>query len=325
MQATAQAQPNVALIKYWGKLDPARNLPATGSLSVTLDALWTRTRVAFDPTLTTDRFSLNGREDADGLGRVSQCLDRLRRLADVPQYAVVESCNNFPTGAGLASSASGFAALVAAAAHALGLALDPPALSRLARRSSGSAARSVFGGFVLLPAAVSPEDDVPAEPLLDEHAWPLEVVVAVTAQTSKTIGSTEGMRRTADTSAFYEAWVSSNGPDLSEARGAVMSRDFEALTSVSERSCLKMHGLMLSADPGLVYWNGATVECIHRIRELRRRGTGVFFTLDAGPQVKAVCLPGSTEEVSRALADTPGVMDVMVSRLGRGVHLAETP
>ncbi len=258
MEATAQAQPNIALVKYWGKREPVSNLPAVGSLSITLDELWTRTRVRFDETIAADRFELNGRRDSRETSRVSACLDRLRRLAGTQRRALVSSHNNFPTGAGLASSASGFAALVAAAAQALGLELSGEEISRLARRSSGSAARSVFGGFVELPAADSSTADVAAAPLLAESAWPLGVTIAITSTEAKAVGSGEGMQHTAETSAYYDAWVQTAAADLVEARRAVLARDFETLATVSERSCLKMHAAMMAAQPGLVYWNGAT-------------------------------------------------------------------
>jgi len=319
--ATAIAHPNIALIKYWGKADAAENLPAVGSLSITLGGLSTTTTVTFDPALGEDRFLLDGREDPDAARRVSHCLDRVRRRLGSPLHARVESANDFPTAAGLASSASGFAALVVAAHAALGGRLPREELADLARRCSGSAARSLFGGFVEL--SLSPEGPHPTmtRQILPPEAWPLEVVVAVTASGPKATGSTEGMLLTERSSPYYRAWVERSPADLAEARAAVEARDFEALAAVSEASCLAMHGLMLSARPGLIYWNGTTVECLHRIRALRREGVGVFFTVDAGPQVKAVCLPGATPEVRSALAAVPGVLELLESGLGEGAGI----
>lgn len=324
MEALAQAQPNIALVKYWGKRDAIRNIPAVGSLSITLDALWTRTHVLFDPTLNQDQFILNRRTFTEGrqFDRAGTCLELLRQQAHTDCRARVDTENNFPAGAGLASSASGFAALVTAAAAALGLKLDARERSLLARHCSGSAARSMFGGFVEM-AASPPITEVVAAPLLDPEEWPLDVLIAITSTRQKAVGSTAGMNLTADTSDYYEAWVRSAPHDLDVARRAVLARDFAALAAVSERSCLKMHGLMLSADPGLVYWNGATVECIHRIRALREAGASVFFTIDAGPQVKAVCLPDYAAGVRAALGEVPGVTDVMTSGLGAGAKLLQ--
>ncbi|MFZ0487624.1 MAG: diphosphomevalonate decarboxylase [Arenicellales bacterium] len=318
MQAAAVAHPNIALVKYWGKREAPGNRPAVPSLSITLDALRTETTVRFDPRLRSDSVAVNGRRDVAAAARITACLDTLRTRAGSRQWAHVETRNNFPTGAGLASSASGFAALVVAASRALGLDLSRRELSCIARKSSGSAARSLFGGFVEMPLA---EDEEAAYPLLDGDRWPLSVVVAITATSPKTIGSTEGMRHTARTSDYYQAWLASAGTDFSAAREAVLAMDFPRLARVSEKSCLKMHGLMLSANPGLIYWNEASVACLHAIRELREQGVEVFFTMDAGPQVKAVCAPGDRERVAGALESIAGVHQVLCSGLGDGARV----
>jgi len=319
-RATALAHPNIALVKYWGKARLGDNLPAVGSISITLGGLSTRTTVRFDPALEHDRFFLMDREDPAMARRVSHCLDRVRDRLGNSLHAIVESENDFPTAAGLASSASGFAALVTAADAALGGSLGPAALAELARQCSGSAARSIFGGFVEL--RLTPDGPGPTETrqILPPEAWPLKVVVAITATGAKETGSTEGMLLTERTSPYYRAWVESSPADLAEARHAVEARDFEALAEVSELSCLKMHGLMLSARPGLLYWNGSTVDCLHRIRGLRRSGIPVFFTVDAGPQVKAVCLPGAIARVREELAAVPGVVQILESGLGEGAR-----
>jgi diphosphomevalonate decarboxylase len=236
VQATAVAHPNIALVKYWGKRDVERNIPAVGSLSITHDGLTTTTTVRFDPELERDKFFLGGRETSRMTDRVVACLDRIRRHAGAGSHAVVESDNDFPTAAGLASSASGFAALVVAANAALGAGLDPSQLADLARQASGSAARSLFGGFVELE--LTPEGPYPTEirQLLEPSAWPLSVQVAVTDPGPKAVGSTEGMLTTERTSPYYSAWVESSPADLLEARAAVDRRDFEALADISESS-----------------------------------------------------------------------------------------
>jgi diphosphomevalonate decarboxylase len=321
VQATAVAHPNIALVKYWGKAEVERNIPATGSLSITLDGLTTTTSVLFDAALSRDEFVLGGREAPGMAERVSRCLDLVRERADNETYARVESRNDFPTAAGLASSASGFAALVVAADAALDAGIETPELTDLARRASGSAARSLFGGFVEL--RLTPDGAFPTETeqILDPSAWPLGVVVAVTDPGPKETGSTEGMVRSERTSPFYAAWVESSKIDLATARNAVSNRDFSGLAEVSESSCLKMHAVMLSARPGLVYWNGTTVECMRRIRDLRAHGVPVFFTIDAGPQVKAVCEPGAIDQVTHELAAIEGVREVIESGLGEGARV----
>lgn len=318
MRAGARARANIALVKYWGKSDTALNLPAVGSISITLDELVTETLVEFDPSLETDTFSLNGEQRNDQRHRITDCLTFLRQQRGVDYGARVESHNRFPTAAGLASSASGFAALAAAGARALELSLDDKSLSIVARRGSGSAARSVFGGFVEMhrgQAGIA--DSAYAECLAPADHWPLEVVIAVTDLAEKPVSSSSGMGRSLLTS-FFQPWVEGQDADLDTAREAIRQRDFDKLADVSERSCLKMHGLMLAS--GLIYWRGATVEAMHRVRALRGEGSPVFFTIDAGPQLKAICGPGTAATVARALETIPGVIHTIRSGLGEGVE-----
>lgn len=321
MQAAARARSNIALIKYWGKAEGGLNVPAVGSISITLDGLWSETRVRFDASLPGDALVLDGQRREDRLARVSAFLDIVRGLAGVDTRASVESTNNFPTGAGLASSASGFAALAAAAAAALGLELSDRELSILARRGSGSAARSIFGGFVEMHAGSAADgSDSYAEPLLPGEQWPVEVVVAVTDAAEKAVASGAGMTLSAQSSPYYAAWVDTHPADMAGARAAIEARDFAALADVAESSCMKMHAAAMAGRPPLVYWNGVTVELIHRVRALRADGLDVFFTIDAGPQLKAVCAPGTGADVEAALAAVPGVRQTLLTGLGPGVE-----
>jgi diphosphomevalonate decarboxylase len=319
--ARVRARSNIALVKYWGKADRRLNTPAVGSISVTLDDLYTDTEIRFDPALATDRLVLDGAERADQLERVSRCLDLVRERAGTGTKARVTSDNNFPTAAGLASSASGFAALVGAATAALGLDCTPRELSILARRGSGSAARSVFGGFVEMHRGTAADgSDSFAEPLADARSWPLKILVAVTTRSEKAVGSGPGMSLSAETSPYYADWVASHPADLAAAREAIAARDFERLAEVSESSCLKMHAAAMSTRPALVYWNGATVDCLHCVQELRAGGLPAFFTIDAGPQLKAICLPGAAARLREALAGIRGVGEVLVTGLGPGLE-----
>lgn len=320
--ARAIAHANFALVKYWGKRDAALNLPDVGSISITLDALWSETEIVVDAALDDDRFELDGGRDEAAARRVTALLNRFREQSGHAAHARIRSRNNFPTGAGLASSASGFAALVTAASAAYGLGLPAERLSALARIGSGSAARSIFGGFVEMARGERDDGtDAVAAPLAAASDWPLDVVIAVSDTGRKAVGSTEGMQRTAETAPFYRAWVENQPRDLAAARDAIARRDFAALAAVSEASALAMHGLAMSARPGLIYFNATTVECLHRVRQLRSQGLAVFFTVDAGPQVKAVCLPGAADAVADALADAPGVRRVLRSGLGRAARL----
>ena len=181
---------------------------------------------------------------------------------------------------------------------------------------------TIFGGFVEMHAGTAADgSDSYAEPLLEGKEWPLEVVIAVTAKAEKEIGSRSGMTRSATSSPYYAAWVAGQPPDLAAARAAIRARDFAALADVAEHNCLKMHAAALAAQPPLVYWNGATVECLRAVRRLRSAGVPVFFTIDAGPQLKAVCAPGARAEVERALGAVPGVLELLTSALGPGAEL----
>jgi len=322
MKSRVRARANIALIKYWGKADPDMNIPAVGSISITLDGLWSETEVEFDVSDTSDSLVLNGDSRPEQLERVSRCLDILRERAGVEAYARVTSDNNFPTGAGLASSASGFAALSAAAAHALQIDLSPRELSIVARQGSGSAARSVFGGYVEMHAGnVADGSDSFAEPLLAADAWPLEVVIAITERGEKEVSSRAGMEDTASTSPYYSAWVATSESDLRAGRAAIREHDFDALAAIAEHSCLKMHAAAMANKPPLIYWNPTTLNCMQVVKALRATGMPVFFTIDAGPQLKAVCEPSARSAVVDALRELPGVLDVLVSGLGPGVEI----
>lgn len=316
MRAIAKAQPNIALIKYWGKRDPIRNLPAVGSISVTLSDLFTEMDVEIDETLKDDLLVVNGQDGNAMLARVSSCLDNVAGQ-DRPS-ARVTSNSNFPIAAGLASSASAFAALVVAANAAFGESLSGGQLASLAGRSSGSAARSLLGGFVELE---NHRDDIAVNSLLAADDWPLKVVIAITAPGPKAVSSGEAMEISRKTSPFYDRWVEQQASDLTEARAAVSDRDLLKLGLIAEHNCLKMHSVMWGSRPPMIYWNSATIACMQSIRDLQSRGVGVFFTIDAGPQVKAICEAEHEPTVRQALVATAGVVDVMVTGLGAGAKL----
>ena len=328
-EATARAHPNIALVKYWGKRgEAALNLPAAGSVSLTLEGMVTETTVRFDEAPGgTDRVELDGiRLEGAKRERISRFLDLVRDRAGVGRVgAEVRTANDFPTGAGLASSASGFAALALAASRAAGLELAPGVLSALARRGSGSAARSVFGGFVEMLPGQPPDEDASAHavPLAGADHWNLHCMVAVTARGAKEVGSTEGMERTRRTSPYYEPWVASVPEAVEAARQAIAARDLEALAQVAEASCLRMHASALAADPGVIYWRGATVELFGLVRRLRDQGLPCFFSVDAGPHVKVFCQAEATEQIGLALRGAPGVLEVLHTRPGPGASLVE--
>jgi len=321
---TAVAGTNIALVKYWGKRDVALNLPATGSLSLTLDRLGTRTTVAFDDG-DRDRLILDGAPaDEAATARVSAFLDRVRARAEIARRALVTSENSVPTAAGLASSASGFAALAVAATRAAGLAPAPAELSALARVGSGSAARSIFGGFVEMARGERADgSDAIAHALPEGDGWDVRLIVAITASGPKAIGSTAAMTHTARTSPFYAAWIAAVPGDLASAREAIAARHLPSLGAVAERSALRMHATAMAADPPIIYWNAATLAAIDCVHTLRARGMAVFFTIDAGPHVKALCRAADADEVAAALRAVPGVRDCLIAAPGPAAQVVE--
>ncbi len=292
--ATATAHSNIALVKYWGKradAPPALNLPAVGSLSMTLDGLRTVTTVA---AAGSDSFSLDG-EAVSGKPeqKVYAHLDRLWASAhETPRpRCAVTSINHLPTAAGLASSASGFAALTMAAATAFELDLTTARLSEFSRMGSGSAARSIFGGFVRLDAGEAADGrDCVARPLAGAEDWPLRLVVVQTTRGVKPVGSTEGMQASRDTSPYYQPWVDTSIQDLDAAQAAIEARDLPRLGAIVEHSCFKMHACMMATVPPIVYWKPASLGAIHAVWAAREEGLHGYVTMDAGPHVKVLCL-----------------------------------
>lgn len=304
MRATALAHPNIALIKYWGKRDERLALPATGSLSLTLDLAATRTTVVLDENATSDETWWDGatgpRRMSDGeAARVSAFLDLLRERAGRREHAVVTTRNEIPTGAGLASSASGFAALATAAAHAYGLELDGRELSRLARRGSGSASRSIFGGLVVWHAGTDDATSY-AEPI-DSGGLDLGLVVVVLTEERKAVGSREAMRRTVATSPFFSGWVESVPSELAAMRAAIDRADLTAVGELAEANALRMHATMLGATPPVRYWSPETLRALDVVAELRSEGVEAYATIDAGPNVKVLCRRGEAASVARRI------------------------
>lgn len=321
--ATARARINLALVKYWGKRDPALNLPEVGSLSVTLSSLGTTTRVRFDAELDRDRFVLDGRETTGpALQRVVSWMDLVRDLAGIRHRALIESHNDIPTSSGLATSASGFAALAVAATRAAGLTLPTEGLVGLARRGSGSAPRSLFGGFVEVVAGRATDgSDYRVQRIASEDHLDIAVVIAVTEGRPKAVGSREGMERTRVTSPYYAAWLAQCARDLPEARQAILERDFSTLGHVVETQAFRMHAAALASDPPLLYWDDCTIRVLETIQRLRGEGVECYPTMDAGPHVFTLCRTSDALRVSAALRATPGVHSVLVEKPGKGVEL----
>jgi diphosphomevalonate decarboxylase len=311
--AVALAHPNIALSKYWGKRAGAGNVPAVPSLSVTLAGLATTTEVTFDDALGSDMLVLNGAPASpDAVLRVTELLDRVRAAADLRSKARVVSANDFPTASGLASSASGFAALALAAVKAAGLDWGAPLVADLARRSSASAARSIFGGFVELDGEI-------ARSIAPPGHVDLEVLVCVTTEGAKAVSSRNGMAETADRSPYYAAWLATAPRIHASLRDALLAKDLERTCALAEESALAMHASALAA--GVVYFSGATLEVLRTVRALRKDGLVAYATMDAGPHLKCLVHARDAEAARVRLATTPGVLRVLNAVAGEGARI----
>jgi diphosphomevalonate decarboxylase len=316
-EARAVAHPNIALSKYWGKLPGEGNVPAVPSLSVTLAGLATTTTVTFDDALAEDALVLDG-QAAEGrpLARATAMLDRVRAAAGISARARIASANDFPTASGLASSASGFSAMALAAVRAAGLDWREERVADLARRSSASAARSIFGGYVELDggegAAGAARRVAPAD------ALDLRVLVAVTSEEPKRVSSTEGMKRTAEESPYYGAWLALAPRLHAELKAAVLAGDVERVGVLAERSALAMHASAMAA--GVVFVSGATLAALEAVRTLRAEGASAYATIDAGPHLKCLVRTGDAAAVKARLAAVPGVLRLIEARPGEGAR-----
>jgi diphosphomevalonate decarboxylase len=318
--ATAQSHPNIALIKYWGNRDSALRLPANGSISMNLGGLFTRAQVTFNASLTADKLTIDSQPVAgERLERVSRFMDLVRQMAGSTSYATIDSYNNFPAGAGIASSASAFAALSLAATAAAGLELSEAELSRLARRGSGSACRSVPGGYVEWHVGESDADSYARSIAPPEH-WELRDCIAMVNEAHKLTGSTQG-HALADSSPVQAARVADAPRRLDLCRKAILERDFEALAAVAELDSNLMHAVMLTSSPPLLYWEAATLEVVHAVLTWRRDGLPAFYTIDAGPNVHVVCPGEYADEVLARLTQVPGVKRVLTAGPGGPARL----
>jgi diphosphomevalonate decarboxylase len=313
--ATAQASPNIAFIKYWGNRNDRLRLPVNGSISMNLDGLHARTTVHFGEELGQDQLAINGQDvSGAGLERVSAILDEVRAAAGLRLRGEVRSENNFPTGAGIASSAAAFAALAVAATRAAGLDWSEAQLSRLARHGSGSACRSIPAGFVEWEVGTGDDDSIATSIAGPEH-WALTDCVAVVSTGHKAIGSTEG-HALAPTSPLQMARVEDVPRRLEICRNAILFRDFDTLASVIELDSNIMHGVMMTSNPSLFYWQPATLAVMHAVREWRAAGVPVAYTIDAGPNVHVLCPQAQVVKIVEKLKDLPGVQDVLIANVG---------
>lgn len=313
--ATARAHPNIAFIKYWGNADDALRIPVNSSISMNLAGLYAETQVTWGIDSPGDQLMLNGTERHGAeLERVVRHLDILRRRLALDGRARVVSTNNFPTGAGVASSAAAFAALTKAGIAAAGVQIGEREQSTLARRGSGSAARSIPGGFVEWYAG-STDADSYAETVAAPDHWELVDVVAVVSTSHKAVGSTAG-HPSASSSDLQKARVAGATNRLNVVRSAIHERNFVPFAETVEYDSNLMHAVMMTSRPPLFYWLPPTLTLMQAVRGWREEGLQVCYTLDAGPNVHCICVRKDAEAVSARLRGLSEVVNVLVAEVG---------
>lgn len=322
LSATAVAHPNIAFIKYWGNRDDSLRLPANGSISMNLAELATRTSIHFDPLYKTDMLFINSQAAQPAqVRRISDFLNIVRQMAGIQTFARIESENNFPAGSGIASSASAFSALALAACTAAGLSLSESEHSRLARRGSGSASRSIPSGFVEWFAG---SDDASsfAQTIATSNYWDLVDLVAVLDSSHKKTGSTEG-HGLAPTSPLQASRLADTPRRLDLCRKAIRDRDFESFAAIIEHDCLIMHAVMMTSCPALIYWQPATLQLIQLVTHWRTEGLPVAFTIDAGPNVHIIAPASSADALRSELHRLSYVQDLFITHPGDGAQIIQ--
>jgi len=311
----AIAHPNFALIKYWGKSDASNNLPDMSSISITIDTLFSTAKVSYDSTLKKDLWILNDIEQ-ESLGQIKPTMNYLKSFKPAKDFCVIESTNNFPTAAGLASSASGVASIVVAINELFNLNLSEKELINAAILGSGSAPRSLYSGFVYLN-----KKNYSCETILDSNQWPLKIIICQTSSDRKLVSSRDGMRISKSTSSYYKDWVNDQDNDIKKALKAIKMKDFDLLGEVSEDNCKKMHKVMETSSPPLIYRNATSHLCIQKIEEMKVNGIGIFYTIDAGPQVKIICKAQHADQVISEMKSIPNIQDIIEVNIGQGARL----
>lgn len=313
---TARAHTNIALVKYWGKENEELIIPANSSLSLTLDEFYTDTSVHFDESLSSDEVTLNGKVIEDE--KITKFMDIIRKKSNINAFARIESTNHVPTSAGLASSASAYAALAAAGSKAYGLNLSQKGLSRLARRGSGSATRSIFGGFAAWNKGTDDESSY-GYSIEDPVKMDINMIAIILDNQPKKISSRKGMKISIKTSPYYQSWIKQTTADFQIIEEAIKENDFTTLGKTAELNAMRMHSLTLSSDPSYLYINADSLKVINMVKELRENGVECYYTMDAGPNVKIICQSDKISAITDKLSDKFSNDQIKVSGPGEGI------
>lgn len=317
-----RAHTNIALIKYWGKRNDELFLPMNSSLSLTLDAFYTDTEVVLDPNFTSDTFYLNDiKQDKKETEKITKFLNLFRKEVNMETKARIKSYNHVPTAAGLASSASAFSALAGAMNQASGLNLDHKTLSTYARRGSGSATRSIYGGFVEWYMGEDDLSETSHAIPIDDASWDIGMIVIAVNTERKKLSSRVGMKQTIATSPFYSSWVETATSDLTKMKDAIKQKDFITLGEITESNGMKMHATMLGAFPPISYWEPDSVKAIQTVKEIRGLGIPCYVTMDAGPNVKVLCKASDMVKIENLLLKEFKREQIIPTTVGEGIKL----
>lgn len=320
IKTIAKAPANIAFIKYWGKRNEKHRIPINNSISMNLSDVYTITSVRFNKNFKKDTVRIDG-ELIGGTDeeRVKKFLDLVRKKSGIKEKAEVISKNNFPKGTGIASSASGFAALALASTKAVGMDLNEKELSILARLGSGSACRSIPDGFVEWKSGKT-SDSSYAYTLFHTDYWNICDVIAVVSEKSKKVSSTQGHAIT-ESSPFFKSRILGMNSKVKEIKLALMRKDFTVFGEIVEEEALNMHTVMMTSHPPLIYWNPTTLELVLSIIKWRKEGIESYFTIDAGPNVHIICKSKDVDKIKSQLFKLSGVRKVLVNRPSKGAHL----
>lgn len=318
MKSTAVAHPNVAFIKYWGRKSETLRLPTNGSFSINLSGLTTKTTVEFSEQYTEDSIIIDRENQFEEAERVVKHLDRVRALANIKLKAKVMSENSFPSGTGLSSSASGFAALTVAAVSAAGIKLSEKELSILARQGSGSACRSIPGGFVEWKDADYSEESYAYSAFPSDH-WDIADVVAVVSTEKKDVPTSEG-QKLAQTSPFFEARAVRMADKLSQIKKIIEKKNFTEFGELIEAEALEMHAIMITSNPSLIYWSVGTLKIMKLVKKWRLEGLPVYFTINTGQDIHLICEKKNSTIVESKLKKVPDVKKILVSSPAEGAY-----
>lgn len=321
MKATAIAPSNVAFIKYWGRKDETLRLPTNGSIAMNLSNCTTTTTVEFSAQLEQDEIVINDEQKKEEVQRVIQHIDRIRSLADLQERAYVHSRNNFPTGTGLSSSSSAFAALTLASSEAAGLELSEKELSILARQASGSACRSIPDGFTEWKDATT-SDDSYAVSLFGHQHWKIADVIAVVSNERKRVPTSIG-QKTANTSPFFETRLDLMNKKIEQCTQLIEEKNFTEFGELIEAEALELHSIMLTQNPSLLYWTPQSLLMMKQVQAWRIEGViECYFTVNTGQDVHIIVEQKNMKKLKKLLAHIPEVNDVIVNTPAIGARLS---